>query len=142
MNFRKLNEKIFIAGQISLENLSEIAISGIRSIICNRPDEEGENQLQSECASNKAKELGLHFCYLPVDSRNIKQVNVINQHNALINLPGPILMYCKSGTRSATLWALSKADKMDHSKLIQTIEKSGLPTQHVRYYLDKKNELD
>ena len=142
MNLRKLNEKIFITDQLSPENLREIATSGIKSVICNRPDEEGENHLQSEYAYVKAKELGLQFCYLPVDSQNIRQIDVTNQHKALIDLPDPVLMYCKSGARSATLWALSETGKIAHTELIETIERLGLPTQHVRYYLNKKNELD
>ena len=45
----QLDEKLSVTGQISLDDLPEIAASGYKSIICNRPDlEGGESQPTSE----------------------------------------------------------------------------------------------
>ena len=41
LDITKLDHKLSVAGQISIDDIAEIATSGYRSIICNRPDYEG-----------------------------------------------------------------------------------------------------
>ena len=37
----RLDEKLSVTGQISIDDIEEIAAAGYKSIICNRPDYEG-----------------------------------------------------------------------------------------------------
>jgi len=41
INLTKLDDKLSVTGQVSLDDLPEIAASGYKTIICNRPDFEG-----------------------------------------------------------------------------------------------------
>ena len=43
----KLDEKLFVTGQISVDDLAKIAAAGYKSIICNRPDYEEGKKLNS-----------------------------------------------------------------------------------------------
>ena len=40
----KLDENLSVTGQICIDDIDQIASSGFRSIICNRPDYEGGNE--------------------------------------------------------------------------------------------------
>lgn len=137
MNIRKLNNNLFVADQLLLRDLNDLSQYGINSIICNRPDDEGEEHLSSDFAGKKSLELNLNFKYLPVNSANITEKDVENQRQAIKDLPLPILMYCKSGTRCATLWALTEANGQNNDKLIKNIEETGLNSNHVKYYINR-----
>lgn len=68
INLTKLDEKLSVTGQISIDDLHEIAGSGYKSIICNRPDfEGGADQPTSEQLKTLAKALGITFAYQPVE---------------------------------------------------------------------------
>ena len=68
INLTKLDEKLSVTGQISIDDLHKIADSGYKSIICNRPDfEGGTDQPTSEQLEALAKSLRIIFVYLPVE---------------------------------------------------------------------------
>jgi sulfide:quinone oxidoreductase len=83
VNAVPLSETLSVAGQISPADLRAIATAGVKSIVCNRPGGESSGQ------------------FSPQDGREFG--DLVNQ------LLGPVLAYCRSGMRSATLWALSQA---------------------------------
>ncbi|MEK7845068.1 MAG: sulfur transferase domain-containing protein [Pseudomonadota bacterium] len=58
----KLDHKLSVAGQISIDDLTEIAAAGYKSIICNRPDYEGgAAQPASEELEAIARSLDINF---------------------------------------------------------------------------------
>ena len=54
------------AGQLQLTDMAALANRGFSTIICNRPDGEGEDQPSSNSLSTHAKRVGIEFAYLPV----------------------------------------------------------------------------
>ena len=44
---------------------------------------------------------------------------------ALTELPGPVLAYCRTGTRSATLWSLANAGKLALPKILAATKAAG-----------------
>jgi sulfide:quinone oxidoreductase len=46
--------------------------------------------------------------YLPVTAGKVQDEDAEAFGEALTELPGPVLAYCRTGTRSATLWSLAK----------------------------------
>ena len=72
-----------------------------------------------------ANQAGLTLAYLPVLSGRVARDDAC-EFGALLNrLPTLVLAYCRSGLRSATLWALSQADRQAWPKLVQRAAQAG-----------------
>ncbi|SET07542.1 sulfide:quinone oxidoreductase [Nitrosomonas marina] len=111
LEIKRLDEKLSVTGQISVDDLTNIAESGFKSIICNRPDfEGGENQPTSEQLEQQARALGMEFAYLPVRLGSIPAERGEAFHKLLTELPGPVLAFCGSGKRATALHTMSKSD--------------------------------
>lgn len=108
----KLDEKLFVTGQISVDDLAEIAAAGYQSIICNRPDhEEGETQPTSLELEKAARILGINFIYLPIEIGPVSTGKIESFNKLLTELPGPILAFCNTGNRARALYELNKQEK-------------------------------
>jgi len=111
LNTTQLDEKLSVSGQISLEDLQEIAASGYKSIICNRPDMEGgSTQPTSTQLKQSAKSLGLAFEYLPVEINGVAPEHGEQFNSLMASLPQPILAFCGSGKRATALYHIAKQD--------------------------------
>src|SRR5690606_23272635 len=97
-----------VAPQIEPRDVAEIAALGYRAIMCNRPDGEGPGQPEAAAIRAEAERLGLAFAHVPVISGQMTAEDVADFAAALAELPGPVLAYCRSGTRSRTLWQHAK----------------------------------
>lgn len=107
----KLDEKLSVTGQVSMEDLHEIADYGYKSIICNRPDfEGGADQPTSEQLESLAKSLGMVFVYLPVEIGAVSAEHGEKFKSLVDALPGPILAFCGSGKRATALHNLATQD--------------------------------
>ncbi len=109
MKCNRIDENLAVSPQIVVDDIPKLAAEGYRAVICNRPDGEGGDQPSFEEIERAAHENGMEARYLPVDSGLVRDDNADDFAEAMRSLPGPVLAYCRSGTRSATLWALSEA---------------------------------
>jgi uncharacterized protein (TIGR01244 family) len=50
---------------------------------------------------------------------------------------GPVFAFCRSGTRSTTLWALSQAGKMDADDIIRQAAEAGYDMSHLAGHLSR-----
>jgi sulfide:quinone oxidoreductase len=85
--------------------MAALKLAGFRAVICNRPDAEAADQPGHREMAKAAA--GLEFRYLPVTPGIVTDETAVAFGQALGELPGPVLAYCRTGTRSATLWSLS-----------------------------------
>ena len=100
---------VCVAPQLSPQAMSEAAKAGFRSVVNNRPDfEGGDDQPTSAQIEAAARAAGLEYRYLPVDGgyQSPEQAQAMAQ--LLGDLPRPLLMFCRSGARSARLYALAQ----------------------------------
>lgn len=112
----QLDEKLSVTGQISIDDLAEIAAAGYKSIICNRPDQEGgETQPTSTQLEEAARALGIQFAYLPVEIGKVSTEKSEAFNKLLAELPGPVLAFCGSGKRATALYELTKQQPDDDS---------------------------
>lgn len=113
----KLDGKLSVTGQITVEDLAEIAAAGYQSVICNRPDyEEGTTQPASAELEKAAQSLGIKFVYLPVAMGPVSLEKSEAFNRLVAELPGPVLAYCNSGNRSRKLYELSKQTPIAESE--------------------------
>ena len=68
MEIKMITPKFGVHGQIVTEDLATIKDAGFQTIVCNRPDGEGEDQTDFKTIQNVAEKLGLTTKYLPVQS--------------------------------------------------------------------------
>lgn len=106
MDIRNLSPFISVSSQITPEDVDTAASMGFKTIVCNRPDNESEGQVNSEAIRLAAEENGLAFEHLPVLSGQITDGDVTEFQSLIKKVQDPILAYCRTGTRSCTLWAL------------------------------------
>ncbi|WP_269584593.1 bifunctional protein tyrosine phosphatase family protein/NAD(P)/FAD-dependent oxidoreductase [Roseibium sp. Sym1] len=122
---KAINSQISVAPQIRPEDLTDYAQQGFRSIICNRPDGEGADQPVFEEIETAAKKLGLEARYLPIVAGKVSDQDAEDFGDLLDSLPKPVLAYCRTGTRSATLWSLSQAEKQPLADILAQTKTAG-----------------
>ncbi|WFE89948.1 TIGR01244 family sulfur transferase [Roseibium porphyridii] len=120
-----INERISVAPQIRPQDLAEIAQQGFRSVICNRPDGEGADQPVFEEIEAAAMKLGLEARYLPIVAGKVRDEDADDFGKLMEELPKPILAYCRTGTRSATLWSLSQAETLPLADILAQTKAAG-----------------
>ena len=113
MAFKKITSQFSVSGQISLADVDQAAAQGIKSIICNRPDDEEPGQLNAGEVEQAAMRHGIAFAHVPAISGAIQPVNVQDMAKAIGDLPSPILAYCRSGARSTKLFEMAR-DMPEH----------------------------
>ncbi|MCF3974113.1 bifunctional protein tyrosine phosphatase family protein/NAD(P)/FAD-dependent oxidoreductase [Paracoccus salsus] len=125
MDIRKIDNGVFVAPQITAADIPALKAQGIRAVICNRPDGEGADQPGFDEIEAAARAEGIEARYLPVTSGKVSDDSAAEFAAVLDELPGPVLAYCRSGTRSATLWALSQAGRSQPSRILAAAQDAG-----------------
>jgi uncharacterized protein (TIGR01244 family) len=108
LEITKHNSDFSTVGQISPDEVSQIAALGYKSVIDNRPDMEGghDQPLHSDI-EKQVEASGMQFAYLPVISGAITSEQVQQMANLIESMPKPILAFCRSGARSTNLYHLA-----------------------------------
>ncbi len=125
MTLNKINDALTVSPQITAADVPALKEAGFRSIICNRPDGEGSDQPTHEEIELAAKAAGLEVRYLPVQTGLVGDEDAAAFGVALREMPGPVLAYCRSGTRSATLWSLSQAKSLPMAEILGATKAAG-----------------
>lgn len=114
-----------VSPQVDAQALADAAAAGFRSIINNRPDHEVPGQPHSTDLASVAMELSLEYRHIPVVSSGISEDQIAAFAAALAELPGPVLAFCRSGTRSTMIWALSQAESHHPEVLLAHARAAG-----------------
>jgi uncharacterized protein (TIGR01244 family) len=89
--------------------MAAAARAGFRSVINNRPDfEHGLDQPTNASIEAAARVAGLEYRFLPVSGTYQSPDEIAAFARLLDELPRPILVFCRSGARSARLFAQSQ----------------------------------
>ncbi|WP_340265797.1 bifunctional protein tyrosine phosphatase family protein/NAD(P)/FAD-dependent oxidoreductase [Sphingobium mellinum] len=132
MDFKQLTPCLFVGPQLRPHDMEEIVQAGFRSVICNRPDGESDDQPAAETIKAAASEAGLSFAHVPVIAGSPTEADAAAMRAALEALPTPILAYCRSGARSEKLAhmaaALEQAALGDYDILIIGGGSAGIAT--------------
>lgn len=125
MQIRQVTDEVAVAGQIRPEDVAQIAAAGFRAIICNRPDGEEQGQPDFASIAAAAAAAGLAVRDIPVRNGAMTMAHVEAVGSAIAELPKPVLAYCRSGTRSITLWSLSEAGKRPPAEIVELAARAG-----------------
>ncbi len=122
-----------VAGQLEAQDFAEIARLGFKVIINNRPDGEEENQLLNHAAASRASLSGLGYHYIPSGKLELFSDQVVDAAEAaLATANGRVLAYCKSGTRSAIIWAAASARGLPVDEVLALLSNAGFDFDFLR----------
>ncbi|MDB4097053.1 TIGR01244 family sulfur transferase [Methylophilaceae bacterium] len=125
MQLNKIIDDYVVSEQITVDDIQTIKEAGFKTIFCNRPENEEINQVTVESIKNAALKNGLKFIHQPVIGGQITQVDVDQFSEYFDASEKPIFAYCRTGTRSSMLWALSESGKRSVEDILTMTSKAG-----------------
>ncbi|MFM2396232.1 MAG: hypothetical protein RLZZ434_814 [Pseudomonadota bacterium] len=125
MKLANLEKGVLVADQILPEDLNDLAAQGIKTIFCHRPDGEGADQPNFAEIAQAAKKLKIKTHYLPVVSGKISDADVTAFAQLFKEAKQPVLGYCRSGMRAASLWALSEGANLGLTQTLEAGKQAG-----------------
>lgn len=136
MDIKRIDERVSVSPQVSVEDVEHIKAAGFVAIINNRPDGEDVTQPPGAVIAAAAAAAGLRYFAIPLGRDGVRDELVEATRQALDSVDGPVLAYCRSGTRSTTLWALSQAGRGAAGDIIGKAAGAGYDISHLRGHLD------
>jgi sulfide:quinone oxidoreductase len=131
MQLKQVNTEFWVADQITAQDIELIAARGIKTIFCNRPDGEGSDQPNVIEIEQALQPYGIRIEYLPVVSGKVTDEQAEEFKQLYQQAQKPLLAYCRSGTRSITLWALSQVANQTLDQVLLTAKTLGYDLQGV-----------
>ena len=138
LELKRINDDVSVAPQISPDDMPAIKAAGFATVINNRPDGEAFDQPSHAVMKAAAEAAGLTYHFIPLGRDGVSPHLVDEERAALEGSDGPVLAYCRSGTRSTTLWALSQAGKMPAQEIVAQAAHAGYEMSHLLGYLSQK----
>jgi uncharacterized protein (TIGR01244 family) len=136
-DFRRLNENVLVSPQLAPEDIAAAAALGVTTIVNNRPDGEDPSAPQGDEIQSAAAAAGMNYVAIPIGHSGFSEPQMNAMIAALEQAEGPILAYCRSGTRSTLLWALASAKQGEAPETIaRTAAEAGYDVSPVRAMID------
>ncbi|MCP1469061.1 uncharacterized protein (TIGR01244 family) [Sphingobium sp. OAS761] len=136
--FRPLTDRILVSPQISVADVAQAKAQGVTIIVNNRPDDEEPGQVNGAEIEAAAMAAGLDYVAVPVAHGGFAPWQLDGMAQALEQAGGGrMLAYCRSGTRSTLLWALTRARAGDDADaLAAQAATAGYDITPVRQIMD------
>ncbi|WP_344957906.1 TIGR01244 family sulfur transferase [Zobellella aerophila] len=128
MELRQVTADFAVADQITPADLAELKTRGFTTLICNRPDHEAADQPTAAQLAESARLMGFDWHWIPISSGNFTEEAIVQFQQALATATRT-LAFCRSGTRSITLWSLSQAKHTPPATLLQLGRQAGYDLQ-------------
>lgn len=109
VEFRRVTPEFSVAPQLAAEDFARAAAEGFKTVINNRPDGEAGDQLSSADAKAAAEAAGLSYYALPFQGPPSPAILAEMAQLLEAARSGPVLAYCRTGTRSVTAWGMAQA---------------------------------
>lgn len=138
MDVKRINDHVSVSPQISPEDIQTIKAQGFVAIINNRPDGESPDQPTNAAIETAAHEAGLSYHFIPLGREGVSSDMIEKTKEVLEGSTGPVFCFCRSGTRSTTLWALSQAGKAPANEIISAAAHAGYDVSHLAGHLSQK----
>lgn len=136
--FRQLTDTLYVSPQITLADVAEAKALGIAMIVNNRPEGEEPGQTPGDDIEAAAQAAGIAYAAVPVTHAGFAPWQLDGLDKALSEAgDGKILAYCRSGTRSTLLWALTRARAGDNpAALAEAAASGGYDLSPIRQMMD------
>ncbi len=125
MHAKRLTDRFFVAAQLHPGDMLRARALGFDLIVNNRPDHEGPEQPSAAQIESAAHAAGLHALHIPVTASGIDSAHVAAFAHALEQGHSKVLAFCRTGTRSTMLWALSQAGVLPAAEICEVADRAG-----------------
>ncbi len=134
MAIEKIADYLYVSKQLDERFAKRVPSYGIKTVICNRPDDEEPNQPSFETVKAWLHNAGVeNVIYMPVVMDGIDDAALAEFQETVAKSPAPILAYCRSGTRSSMLWALNQVKRgVEVNSVIKAAELAGINLEPLR----------
>lgn len=106
MALSSLDARVAVSGQLEPEDMADLAAAGFTAVVNNRPDGEAFfGQPRTAAMQAAAEAAGLRFLDLPFSGPRATPEQARELAALLADPDSRVVAYCKSGMRSALLWA-------------------------------------
>ena len=137
MDLKRINDHVSVSGQINPEDVATLKSLGFVAIVNNRPDNESPDQPAGAEIEAAAKAAGLAYHAIPLGREGVNPDLVERTKAVIEGSDGPVFCFCRSGTRSTTLWALSQAGQTDANQIISQAAEAGYDMSHLAGHLSR-----
>jgi len=137
LDLKRINDHVSVSGQIQPEDVAALKAAGFVAIINNRPEGESPDQPAGAEIEAAAEAIGLAYYAIPLGREGVSAEMVEKTKAVLEGSNGPVFCFCRSGTRSTTLWALSQAGERDASEIISQAAEAGYDMNHLAAHLSR-----
>ena len=126
-----------VTAALAPDDFAEAARLGFKAILSNRPDDEEAGQLTGRDEAVLAWRAGLKFAHVPSSKLDLFTDPVVeDMGKAVRRLDGPILAHCKSGVRSAIVWAAASARMQPVDCVLERLTAAGFDLDFLRDELE------
>jgi len=137
MDIKTISPYLSVSAQIQAADIATIAKQGFKAIINNRPDKESDDQPLSSELADEARQHNIAYFEMPVVAGKLCEADVKAFTDAMVEIRGPVLAFCRTGTRSTTLWALYAAERLDVDAVLKSTKAAGYEWDALRPRLEE-----
>ncbi len=135
--FRRLSGAMLVSPQITVDDVAVAKAEGVTLIVNNRPEGESDDQTPGRAIEAAAHAAGIEYLAIPITHAGFSHPQVVKLAEAIERTAGPVLGYCRSGTRSTLLWALARSSMGDDPEALAAAAASaGYDVASVRPAMD------
>lgn len=138
MDIRHITPDFAVAPQIEPSDMAALAAAGFRTVINNRPDAEVDAAHGSAAMQAAAEAAGLRYVFNPVVNGAMTSDMVEVQGQTVADSDGPVLAWCRSGTRSCIVWTLSQAGRQPTDALLEATARAGYDLGGLRGQIESR----
>lgn len=104
-----LTPRVFVSGQLSIEDMALFAGMNFSHVVNHRPDDEEPGQPSGAALTEAARAAGLTMVNAPV--RGLPRPDAVQATRQVLEAlgsDGKAVFFCRSGMRSAAAWAMAE----------------------------------
>ena len=125
MDIRQVTPEFAVAPQIQPADFASLAAQGFVAVLCNRPDGEEDGQPGVGEMRKAAEANGIAFHHIPVSGGQFPDAAIAAFRAVRRGTDGPVLAYCRTGTRSITLDTLANPDDIPPAQRLKRASDAG-----------------
>lgn len=128
---KKVSNNFYVSHQIQPSDIDNLHNEGFNIVICNRPDAEEPNQPSKADISLECQKHNIEFNDLEMKPGDINFAT-IEDTKKIIDSNQKVFAYCRTGTRSITLWALASCYTKDINEIMEEVSHAGFDLGHLK----------
>lgn len=106
----RITDDFYVAPQLSVEEMDDVAAAGFEMVVFNRPDNEDDTMPAVADLADRLGKHGISFHHIPFIG-GPERDDIAEFQNVLGLEPGrKTLLFCRTGTRSTLLWVFTMVE--------------------------------